>query len=43
MSEYKEKYPWLRLQNLYTGKLYETRDAVDEMKEFAPGMILLWQ
>ena len=40
MSEYKEKYPWLRLQNLYTGKLYETRDAVDEMKEFAPGWFI---
>ena len=31
MSKYKERYPWLRLINLYTGELYKNRDAMDDM------------
>lgn len=31
MSSYIEKYPWLRLLNMYTGKLYVNHDAMDEM------------
>jgi hypothetical protein len=37
MSKYKEKYPWIRLLNLYTGKLYNKRDMMDELISFAPG------
>lgn len=37
MSKYIEKYPWLRCTNLYTGKLYTDRDAMDDMLEQAPG------
>ena len=40
MSHHKQKYPWIRLLNLYTGKLYEKRDVVDEIKDFAPGWVL---
>ena len=28
---YKEKYPWLRLMNLYTGKLHTKKCAMDDM------------
>lgn len=33
MSEYGNKYPWLRLMNLYTGKVYKKRDAMDDMPD----------
>ena len=33
MSEYGEKYPWLRLVNMYSGKLYANKDAMDDMPE----------
>lgn len=31
MSKYIEKYPWLRLRNLYTGELYKNTDAYDDI------------
>lgn len=31
MSKYIEKYPWLRLMNLYTGKIDTQCDAMDDM------------
>lgn len=31
MSKYRERYPWLRLVNLYNGELYKNRDAMDDM------------
>ena len=31
MSEYINRYPWLRLKSLYTGKIYKNRDAMDDM------------
>ena len=33
MSKYIEKYPWLRLMSLYTGKIYSNHDAMDDMPE----------
>ncbi len=33
MSEYIEKYPWLRLQSLYSGDIYSDYDAMDDMPE----------
>lgn len=33
MSKYKEKYPWIRLRNLYNGEISDTVDAMDEMPE----------
>ena len=33
MSKYREQYPWLRLENLYTGKIDEELDAMDDMPD----------
>lgn len=33
MSIYGKKYPWLRLRNLYTGKIYTEHDAMDDLPE----------
>ena len=33
MSKYREKYPWLRILNLYTGKITPNYDAMDDMPD----------
>lgn len=33
LEEYKAKYPWARLMNLYTGKVYKNKHAIEDLPE----------